>query len=95
MGYYAYPTNNSTYYCVDKCPNFLSTGQYYGDNTTKTCVKVCPALSGAVKWGLTFASDVYGVCVLTCDPYISLGNTSYPVYYDKTNKKCVTTCPSS
>ena len=30
----------------------------------------------------------------TCDPFIKLGNTSYPVYYDKVSLKCVTTCPS-
>ena len=56
-GYYAYPTGNNTYYCVDKCPNFLATGQYYGDNVTKNCVLKCPAVVGLSQWGLSFASD--------------------------------------
>jgi hypothetical protein len=94
-GYYAYPTGNSTYYCVNRCPNFLATGQYYGDNVTKNCVLSCPAVTGAPQWGLTFASDEYGRCVQTCNPTITLGGSTVAQYYDKTNKKCVTICPAT
>lgn len=56
-GYYAYPTGNSLYYCVNPCPN-LPSGQYYGDNFTKTCVTICPAnTSNTGFWKLSFASD--------------------------------------
>lgn len=94
-GFFAYPTGNTTYYCVDRCPNFITTGQYYGDNVSKNCVANCPAVGGAPQWGLSFASDQYGRCVLTCNPTITLGGSSFPLYYDKVNKKCTTSCPAA
>lgn len=67
----------------------------YGDNTTKTCVTTCPVFAGANQWGISFASDQYGICVKTCDPKMTLGGISVDVYYDVTNRKCTTKCPSS
>ena len=55
----------------------------------------CPAVAGLAQWGLSFASDEYGFCVETCDPTVTHGGTAYPLYYDKTNQKCVTVCPST
>lgn len=85
MGYYAYPTGNSTYFCISPCPN-LPSGQYYGDNQTKTCVLNCPPGS--------FASDVDNICVEKCWPSIRLGGTVFPLYYDLVNRRCTTKCPS-
>jgi len=94
IGYYAYPTGNSTYYCVSPCPN-LPTGQYYGDNSTYSCVATCPPLVSNPLWGLTFASDTYGFCVTVCPLTITLGGIAVPIFYDLVNRKCTTSCPST
>jgi hypothetical protein len=90
MGYYAYPTGNSTYYCVNPCPN-LPSGQYYGDNFTKACVLSCPAdTSNTAFWSLSFASDEHGFCVSQCPSSIKLGQNNFSLYYDLVGRKCTT-----
>jgi hypothetical protein len=94
-GYYAYPTGNSTYFCVNPCPN-KPEGQYYGDNFTKTCVLQCPAnVSNTAYWNLSFASDQHNFCLNTCPTTITLGSVIKNLYYDLVNRKCVTECPST
>lgn len=95
LGYYAYPTGNSTYYCVNPCPN-LPSGQYYGDSSTRNCVLNCPADSTNTNyWNLTFASDVDNLCVKQCAASITLGGTVFPLYYDLIGRRCTTKCPSA
>ena len=35
----------------------MATGQYYGDNKTRSCVLTCSADATYSQWGLSFASD--------------------------------------
>lgn len=44
-------------YCVSPCPHRPSTGKFYGDPSTQTCVSTCPLKAGTT-YGMTFADDV-------------------------------------
>jgi hypothetical protein len=44
---------------------------------------------------MNFASDTYGFCVALCPETITLGGSSATVFYDLTNRKCTTICPST
>lgn len=74
-------------YCVNPCPNRID-GQYYGDSVTKSCVLTCTDASH-------YADPVTGICQTTCSVSISLGSVNRALYYDTTNKKCVTICPDT
>lgn len=72
----------------------MPSGQYYGDNFTKTCVLSCPVNSSNTNyWNLSFASDQHGFCVNICPTTITLGGTVFKLYYDLINRKCITQCP--
>jgi len=46
--------------CVDICPNLLNGTRQFADNSTKTCVTICPSSN------LTFGSNLTRTCVYTC-----------------------------